>query len=297
MSTNFSIQGTTDRLNTDGFFIVQLNPADIKKENLHANNDIIVSNEVNGFTFKVKARLQAYSKVEVGTICLDQKIRMAIGVDNKMGAVTLETSGGILENPRPCYEQFFGKQLNVLRVRKATFTDMEINVCRLPDVVMKSIGVEEGDRIIVESTKRRIQIRALELTEEIHASRIKREKDVDSRYYSAKDPRILALQKGNKLDYDLRWILLDLDARSKLGIQAYDPVTVYRSNNYAIKTKMHSITLPMVAGVVGFVLSLDYLLKDIVPVPLIAAIKAVLYASGLLFTIWLNLLPIRNKFK
>ncbi len=296
MSAKFSIQGTKDRLNTDGFFIAQLNPSDIKG-NLHAGNNIIVTNNVNGFTFQVKARLQAYSEVEVGTIRLDQKIRMAIGVDNKIGEVTLEASGGILQKPRPRYEQFFGKQLNLLRVRKATFTDMEINVCRLPDVVMKSIGVEEGDRIIVESTKERIQIRALELTGEIQASRMEKEKDEDSSYYSDKDPRKLALLKGNKLDYDLRWILLDLDARSKLGIKAYDPVMVYRSNNYAIKTKMHSITLPMVAGVVGFVLSLDYLLKDLVSAPLLAAIKAVLYAGGLLFTIWLNLLTIRNKFK
>lgn len=294
MSTKFTVQPTDDRLNVQGLFVAQLNPTDINGK-FRAGKDILVINSTEGFTFRIKARLQAYAEVEAGTIRLDQKIRMAIGVDAE-GEVTITPPTGILEIRRPLSEQFFGKQVNLLRVRKATFTDMEINVCRLPSGVMKSIGVEEGDKIIVEAANKRIEIRALELTTDMIASRIKKENDEDSKYYSVKDKRRVVLIRHNILDYDLPWILLDRDARIKLGIKAYDPVMVYRSNSYAIKTKLHTITLPMVAGIVGFVIGLDYLLPNVETTTLLV-IKAMLFVGGLLLTIWLNLLSIRKKLK
>lgn len=294
MNTKFTVKQTNDRLDMQGLFVAQLNPTDINGR-FRAGKDILVINSTEGFTFRIKARLQAYAEVEVGTIRLDQKIRMAIGVDAG-GEVTITRPAGILEIRRPLSEQFFGKQINLLRVRKATFTDMEINVCRLQSGVMKSIGVEEGDKIIVEAANKRIEIRALELTTGMIASRIKKENDEDSKYYSVKDKRRVALMQHNILDYDLPWILLDRDARSKLGINSYDPVMVYRSNSYAIKMKLHTTTLPMIAVIVGFVIGLDYFFpgKD---TTIEVVVKVLIFVGGLLLTIWMNLLSIRKKLK
>ena len=295
MNRQFTIEPTGDRLNAQGFFIAQLNPSDIRKGGYQIGKDILICNSSEGFTFQIKARLQAFSEVKEGIIRLDQKIRMAIGVDTG-GKVTISALEGTYEATRKFSEKVFGKQENLLRVRKATFTDMEINICRLQNTVMKSIGVEEGDKIIVEAGQKWIEIRTLELTSDIIESRIKKEDDKDSTYYSKDDKRRKALQKGNVLEYDLPWILMDRDAREKLGIKAYHPVTVYRSNSYAIKTKLHSITLPMIGGIVGFMVGLHYLLpEDNIAVK--AAIQASVFFGGLLLTVWLNLLSVRKRLK
>ena len=100
----------------------------------------------------------------------------------------------------------------------------------------------------------------------------------------------------NILDYDLPWILLDRDARSKLGINSYDPVMVYRSNSYAIKMKLHTTTLPMIAVIVGFVIGLDYFFPDEATI-IEVVVKVLIFGGGLLLTIWMNLLSIRKRLK
>ena len=295
MNTNLTVKQTKDRLDVQGFFVAQMNSADINGR-LRPGKDVIVTNNTEELTFSIKARLQLYDKVEVGTIRLDQKIRMAIGVDAG-GEVNVLPASGLFEIRRPLSEQFFGKQVNLLRVRKATFTDMEINVCRLQSSVMKSIGVEEGDKIIVESVNKRIEIRVLELTNEMITSRRLKENDADSKYYSVKDERRVAVMRNNILNYDLPWILLDLDARRKLDIHSYDPVMVYRSNNYAIKTKLHTTTLPMIALTVGFVIGLEQLKGSFSKIDLLMITKVLVFVTGIIVTIWMNLLSIRKKLK
>lgn len=295
MKTKFTVNPTGKRLNAQGFFVAQLNPRDLRDGNLREGNDIVVTNNTEGFTFQIKARLQSYSEVKKGTIRIDQKIRMALGIDNG-GEVTISAPPWILDIQRPLSEKFFGKQVNLLRVRKATFTDMEINVCRMTKDVMKSIGIEEGDKVIVEAANKRIEIRALELSTRMIASRIEKENDKDSKYYSVKNKRRMALMKGNILNYDLPWILLDLDAREALGIKAYHPVSVFRSNNYAVKKKLHTTTLPMIAGTVGFVIGLRYMFPD-ADDSIMLIIQSLLFVGGLLLTIWMNLLTIRKKLK
>jgi hypothetical protein len=295
MTTKYIVYPTSNRLDVQGFFVAQLNPKDINKGNLRVGKDCIVNNICDEFTFRIKARLQEFSEVEEGTIRIDQKIRMAIGVDNG-GEVTISAPEWIFELQKPLSEKIFGKQINLLRVRKATFTDMEINICRIPKFVMESIGISEGDKIMIEAADKRIEIRALELTGDMINNRKEKECDAVSKYYSENDKRRKALMKGNILDYDLPWIFLDRDARIKLDIKAYDPIMVYRSNGHAIKSQLHKTTLSLIAGIVGFIIGLDYLLPNINK-GILALLMIFVFVTGLMLTIWLNLLSIRKKLK
>ena len=60
---------------------------------------------------------------------------------------------------------------------------MEINICRISMPVMNTIGVKEGDTIIIESTTNRIKIRALELTSLMEQKRRETESNPDSIYF------------------------------------------------------------------------------------------------------------------
>ncbi len=293
MSKMYTVQPTGDRLNAKGVFVAQLNPSDIKG-NMKVGKNVVVVHKVNKSTFKVKARLQSLVDVPVGSVRLDQKIRMSIGV-RKGGMVTVEASIRLKEMRSTFSARFFGRQVNMLRVRKATFSDMEINLCRVESAVMESIAVDSGDKIIVESTTAKIEIRMLGLTQEMIDLRKVKADDKEKSMYNSHDKRRLAIEKGNPGKYDLPWIMLDNDARSLLGVDAYDPVMVYRSNSFAVKQKLHTLTTPMAIGFVGLFVGLESFSEYGKNVKAIIEISGFIVAGAL--TILFSMLNIRNRLK
>lgn len=307
-SRKFNVNGTNKRNSPKGHFLVQLSEEDIKACKLKSNRNVIITHdtgeievvdgEEKSIEINVLARLHKCSEIkEEGTIRLDQTIRAAIGV-NKKTDETERHEVSIDKVPknrnRPISEWLFsfGRQRSIARVLMATFTDMEVNICRIRETTMECIGIENGDKIVIESTTKRIKIRALNLSEQMVRVREEGQK-IDTSFYSLKtNPRLSAIKNINK-DDDLPWILIDFDARNELEVKIGDPVVIYRSNGYAISKNIQSLTVPLVVMLVGIVEGLDFL----VGADKMIFMKGMLYLFGSILIIWFNLLPIRNKFK
>lgn len=297
----FIVKKTNERFNSDGFFVAQLNPDKMRNKYI-PGQVIIIKNKRMGEEFKVKALLQSNDEVGENEIRLDQKIRMAIGVQPNM-EVEIEQLGLYDYIMQLSFmERLLGVQINILRVKFATFTDMEINICRISKRVMQTIGIEEGERIFVESVNGKIEIRALELTGQMEEVRRKTEEDGKSQFYPKNPLRKKLLVYGNKTSNDLPWIFLDNDARNKLKVKPYDPVIVYRSTKFAVLNKLHLVSIPLILSIIGFIFSYEKVLEkgiengDITQGQ-IFYIKAGLFFLGLIIVFLLHLLTIRKKIK
>jgi len=162
---------------------------------------------------------------------------------------------------------------------------MEINICRIRKEVMKSIGIDEGDIIIVESLTSSIKIRALELTEVIYNEKEKQHKDNPEKYIDC--IKILNLEKLEQTKLDLPWILLDFDAREKLKVEECDPVRIYRSISHCISKRMHLISVPLVLTIMAAIIGFD------ISTPL----KFIMLVLGISFVILFNFIAIKKRIK
>jgi bifunctional DNA-binding transcriptional regulator/antitoxin component of YhaV-PrlF toxin-antitoxin module len=183
---------------------------------------------------------------------------------------------------------------------------MEIEICRIDNFALKSIGVEEGDKVIIETPNRRLSIRALILEEELKNSRkeelIKIEgKDGAEKFASNLNPQ-LDLHKFNYIpkfkssNHDLSWIFIDYDARVKLGIKLGDPVMVYRDNKFAISKRIESITIPLLLAFFGVGLNFRRINNYLqLSEELTLALEISFYVLIPLFIIWINLAPLRKS--
>ena len=293
---NLTVRKTAERNNIDGDFIAQLNPSVIKEMKLTLGKYIIIKNKIDERDFKIAALLQSNNKANKNEIHIDQKIRLAIGVtakdeheNYKLKNVEVEiekSKSSLFKRKKNCFSRYMGVQSNILRVKFSTFSDMEINICRIHKQVMQGIGVEVGDIIVVTSTSNKIEIRAFELTNSMIEKRILAEDNEKSLYYRGHEIRE-KLRIHRATEYDLPWILLDFDARNKLGVKTGDPVRVYRSIRYAIYNKLHFISIPLVLTIIGFIISFDRYTNIIQ--------KIIIYLLGLFIVLLLHLLTIRKK--
>jgi hypothetical protein len=288
---DFTVKKTETRTDTRGEFIAVLNPACVPfylKQNYLVVANHLMSPYGTKEVFRIPVFIKTDETLDTDEIKLDMKVRVAIGA-NVGDNVQLEPYSFIksLRKSR-LWTIFFGRQVNLLRVKYSTFTDMEIPLCRIDSHVMKTIGVEEGDKIFVESSQKRISIKAFELPQTLVGDRMKKEKNNKSTYGPGKQSEDKKRREllGRENKSDLPWILLDDDARNELGIHTNDPVRIYRNINHLILKKMHVISIPLILTIIGFVLSLD-LFKGNDP------LKFWIYLGGLLVVIFLNLLSLR----
>lgn len=276
---------TKIRNDVQGEFVAQLHPKAIDQlKGVKSGHLIIISHFVNGRIFQIPALLQENLAVEVDKINIDAKIRNAIGAPiGENISVSIKKEG--LKQFKRIIVKLFGIQVNLARVKKATYSDMEINICRIRKEVMKSIGIDEGDIVIVESLTSSIKIRALELTEVIYNEKEKQHKDNPDQYIDC--IKILGLERIEQTELDLPWILLDLDARIKLKVEECDPVRIYRSISHCISKRMHLISLPLVltimAAIVGFHISIP--------------LKFIMLVLGISFVLLSNFIAIRKRIK
>ena len=286
----YRVKRTKLRKDNDGDFVAKINPKCIPF--YLRSNYLIVSKHFNNghekIIFKIPVLIQTDDSLSKEEIMLDMKVRIAIGA-NEGDNVQIDSYNFIKSLKKyKLWTYFFGRQVNLLRTKYSSFTDMEIPLCRISKHVMKTIGIEEGDKIFVESSTKRISIKAFELPDSLVAKRKGKEKNESSIYGEKNQPKDKRRRDllSNGRESDLPWILLDFDARNELEIDTNDPVRVYRNVQHAVFKKIHLISIPLILTIIGFVLSLD-LFKDNDP------LKIFVYTFGLFFVVFLNLLSIR----
>ncbi|NEU56075.1 hypothetical protein [Halorussus sp. MSC15.2] len=208
-------------------------------------------------------------------IGLDFTIRTALGVpsadDTNYGTAT--EAGRVWVKPISNREQRWHRRVlnSVLgvrpaacRVRMAVFPDLENRVCRIPANTIELLGIEEGDRVVVESTRGIARgVKALPLDDETRA-RKRRQKNRDSQRYLDCRER-LHLEDIRKTGEDIPEIFLDHDVRQELklheisrkGNGVCQPVRVYRDSVHLFERHLYDFTAPLTLVLVGAALRVD----------------------------------------
>ena len=277
-SIKLQAESTGDNIQRKGDFLIQMNPKHF------ANSKpkfVLLKNPENQFSIQAKVE---YKDIDETTIRMDHKFRCAIGVDLKDDVIVepfheIKKTGII----RKILMSIFGVQVNLVRVKYSLFNDMEINVCRLSNESLKSININSGDVVIVESPYGRKKIRALELSDYNRADMKQREKKNPEIF---KDCSFLANPgKEDQNNVDLLPILLDRDVRNSLGIEPCSPVRISRSLKSEITKRLHLISVPIVMTLIGALISFE--LSDFV--------KTMILAFGIAIVIFINFVSIKIK--
>lgn len=250
----YTIMGTFDRSRVNGDFTVQVHPKAFGDKIIKCNYV-----QIRNDNWKVLALLDYDKYLDPNTIRVDQKLRNAIGVEKEDKVyLNLKPEHKLTKFSR-IIKKRFGVQYNIARVYRSTHNDMEINICRISQEFMKSIGVNDGDVIKVESPYSTIQIRAFELSEKIEGIVRKRIKNDKLKMENPNCASLLKIEQGDEDNLDLAKILIDNDARNKLRVEICDPVRISRSIKNDIVKKLHFLSAPLIFAVVGGVLSIETL--------------------------------------
>jgi len=248
VGVNLTVKKTEERKNVRGDFIAQMHPSDCgDASTFFKARCVTISNTVGNDVFRVVAWLEQSSNYKAGEIRLDQKLRTAVGVTPE-DTISVETISPPLNFwIRFWLNRLFGVQCNLARVMFAGNADMEINVSRVQRDLMGTIGIKEGDVIIVESPNTRMEIRSLELTERVTqeiGNKLKLRPEAKERFNNLRLNRLEA-------ELDLPIITLDFDARELLALKPGDVVRVHRSIKHCIMQRIHLISTPLLITLLG----------------------------------------------
>lgn len=325
-----AIDGTDYRPNPDGEFLVFL-PKDTGLK-AYEGGFILLSNKIKDRKFRIQAKLRLdnnfkdqksgegvpVDKSIIKIAQIDQKLRQAIGLDKEKYndkdkeslSISVPKELNRKNRLKNLFRKLFGVQINLARVMVATPDDMEINVCRINSQVMKSIGIDEGDIINIESASgKTIAIRALDLIDNIEKQTIENIDDpLNKEIYKEKNediydmffPYIEESLTGNNgktteksstkkcrkpvQKLKLPMLLIDRDARKELGVDVFDPVRVSRSIWDKIIKKMHFISWPLIVIIIGLNSSIKGLKSNII-----------FYVIVCFILIFINMIEIRQK--
>ena len=282
--TELIARPTEDRKGVQGEYVIQLNPKILNKlDRAKVGSYFLVGRVQKERTLWTLALLQAVNEaISEDEIRIDQTLRTAIGAkeDDKV----------VIEVIKPLKRGVLGRllmgmlktQIELMRVKKAIYLDMEKNICRISKDVMKAIGVDEGDFIEVQSPKSSINLRALELSEEIRKLKKEQIKTNPETYPNCIE--MLSLKRLRKTEHDLPWVFLDLDARNELGVESCDVVRIYRDVRHTLYKQIYRLSVPLILIIIGAVIALD--------IPF--AFKIVLLSAGFIIVFFFMIIEIRK---
>ena len=145
------------------------------------------------------------------------------------------------------------------RVRKSSSPDAGYNVCRIPDAVKDLIGIEWGDRVVIQSANARLPgMKALPIREglaETYETRIEARPDRDPPSCTETE----AAQKAG-LIADLQTVYLSASARSELQLLddgRYQPVKIHRDTTDVFLRLFDKLSIPLVLGAATIIVGFD----------------------------------------
>jgi hypothetical protein len=208
------------------------------------------------------ARIEVNNRVKRDEIGIGTNMHTALGI----GMDDEVEVAGILPK-EPYGEEKIARLLHtrpaICRVRRSVFPDPEFRVCRLPYSVMSLIGIEEGDRVVLESAWDRTRVRALKMTESMKRRKKELKKANPERYPPTEEVYDIDHALGSTVD--IPDIYIDYDTRDELSILEQEgdgtgstqPIRVYRDNRSVFLDLLDDLTLPSLAVLVSLFLLIN----------------------------------------
>lgn len=229
----FKVKPTKDREGARDDYIVCVNPVVKKKLNLGSHAVVVYEHPKIGREIKAPCRVIIEKSLKEDEVRVDQTVRNAIGIrfeyDKEKTRVKIYPLH--LTNEQKLMDfisHILGRRYLFFRVNKADITDLEKNLCRIPEDAFIILGCKEGDKIICESPVfdgnkyilKRFKIKAFSASKEMIKRREKNEKEHPERFPPAKEKL--------EVDLDIPRIFLDAHARESLSVELLDPLKVRR---------------------------------------------------------------------
>ena len=247
---------TEDRGNTGGELIVQMNPETFISKSV-GKYILLRKNLDADSSLETQALVRFKNDIEPNTIGLDQKLRTALAVNPGEDYISVITTyaGNSMNWFRKLLRNFFRTQTNLVRVGLSSYSDMEINMCRIRKESMDSINVQEGDVIVIESASKRIKLPVFELTGFLQDELEAKENYMLERYPQFAE--VLEFKSNSEYEkyLDLFPILIDLDVRDDMGVKPGSPLRIYRSIENEIYKRLHLVAIPLIFTLVGALVS------------------------------------------
>lgn len=188
---------------------------------------------------------------------------------------------------RSYLNRLIGIRAITCRVRKAVNVDAGTNVCRLRPDVKQALGIEWGDKVVIQSSEGRLRsVKALPLTDDQIDIITRREQNEDEPYPIpfAQTPLGRKVGAGGEIPR----VHIPRSARKALGITEHDhsgvyqPVKIHRDTRDVSFRLFDELTTPILLGsiavIVGFNISL--LAKIGILIGAILLVLASLYFRG-----------------
>jgi hypothetical protein len=188
--------------------------------------------------------------------------RQALGV-TEGDRVTVEPVGF---EPVSRTQRLFNRVLRIrpatCRVRKSVFPDSGHKVCRIPEEVKDVVGIEWGDRVIIQSSEARIRaVKALPVRPEQRRKFERRERENPERYPPPFGTTAMNRETGTSVD--LPRVSVSAAAREQLGFAEYahggvrQSVKIHRDTQDVFVRLLDELTIPFLLGAVAVVVGLD----------------------------------------
>lgn len=150
----------------------------------------------------------------------------------------------------------------VCRVRKSVQPDVGHRVCRISEATRQVIGIEPGDRVVLQSAEGRVKnIKALPITDEQQRQLSDSVENAPERYPNCFDRLDLEQVSGAK--EDVPDVYLSYSIRDELGLTTKDysgrcqPIKIHRDTRDLFVRLLHDLTTPVVLGAVAVVIGFD----------------------------------------
>jgi hypothetical protein len=258
----------TESRSEDYDYLVQLNRSALSAVGGVSEGDLVRIRAVRGpLETAVLANVQVRDDLGNSEAGVDFSLRYALATParqdlahsdaDRCGRVVIEKADRPRRSVRQwTFDSLLGIRPEICRVRMAVHPDLENRICRISGNTMELIGVEKGDKIVLESPYGRVTgIKAFPIDEESQERKAKQREQDPDRYVDCYER--LELNRIRRTEVDIPEVYLDHDVRTRLALRGAEhegvcqPVRIYRDSYGQFVERSNELVAPLAIVLVG----------------------------------------------
>lgn len=270
--TRLEVVGTVTPVAWRDDYNIQIHPdtARTALDGTSPGDPLSVANPHNELKLELfgRADVRETDELEPGELGIGADLRKGLGLPTGSEA-RIEPIDSPTRSPlQATFARLLDYRPVICRVKKATFPDTGHPVCRLPDATMDLLGVREGDKVIVETSSERAPAKALPRRSFNEENKQRQVDSAPALFPECSEIATRNVGREFEIEDKLSPIQMNIELREELGIAdksnsgGCQPVRVERhSTNFLLRSLNESL-IPVLAGLLGFVVVFDSFLSN-----------------------------------
>lgn len=231
---------------------------------------------------------QIYGKLQFRDMDRDE-VGMGLDFRHALGAPLGSTIRVIDIGPRrrrlkrSLTNRIFGMHPLILRTRKAIFPDLGWPVCRIPERSFDLLGIDPGDRVVVQNMEKKVTLKALPITQKLRDIRKHQSQENPERYLDCSEA--LSIEEHAGTGVDIPSIYIDGETRQELSLDQKpnsgecQPVRVHPKNRTDVVKTIDDISVELILGLIAILVTLEAFLTGGTVTAIIIVILLVVAAT------------------